>query len=486
MTTVAQAQSLPYYELRSNRVADAQAWSAVAVLVGVTAACLVLNFSNVLRFVFPALSFVVAAFVFRLSKPLYVGLVLWLWFLTPFLRRLVDLRSGWEASNVLLLAPYLAAGISGIVLFTRFSTLSKPEGLPFACALAAILYGAAVGMTRFPVADVVPALLSWIIPVLFAFFIYENRQLYKEFRRAIERAFLYGVLLMGGYGVYQFFYLPEWDRYWMENVNLSSFGYYAPMQVRVFSTMNAPAPFAAVMMAGLLVLFVMPSKVRIPAAIVGFAALLLTMSRSSWLGLLAGAIWLFFQITNQQRMQMIVGVLACVLLFVGASYTPIVKDILSDRIHTFSDPGHDISYLERVKGHKKALEQILVEPFGEGLGSVENEHSVSGNEERIGPHDSSLLETLYSLGWFGTLLYLVALASIFARLFHHPEKSSPFGIVARTILVGFAAQFLLNSILLGVLGFVVWCFAAICLAEIRERKPDTFVQLEGAPVAVTS
>jgi RsiW-degrading membrane proteinase PrsW (M82 family) len=127
-----------------------------------------------------------------------------------------------------------------------------------------------------------------------------------------------------------------------------------------------------------------------------------------------------------------------------------------------------------------------VEPFGEGLGSIENEHSVSGNEERIGPHDSSLLETLYSLGWFGTLLYLVALASIFARLFHHPEKSSPFGIVARTILVGFAAQFLLNSILLGVLGFVVWSFVAICLAEIRERKPDTFAQLEGTPVAVPS
>jgi len=482
MTTVGHTQSLPFYELRANRAADTQAWAAVILLAGFTIASLVLNFSNILRLAFPALSFLVAAYVFRLSKPLYIGLVLWLWFLTPFLRRLVDLRSGWESSNVLLLAPYLAAGISGIVLFSRFSILGKREGLPFACTLAAIVYGAIIGLARFPVASVLPALLSWIVPVLFAFFVYENRQLYKEFRRTIERSFLYGVLLMGAYGVYQFFFLPEWDRYWMQNVNLSSFGYYAPMQVRVFSTMNAPAPFAAVMMTGLLLLFAMPGKLRIPAAIIGFAALLLTVSRSGWLGLLVGTIWLFFQISNHQRMQMLVGVLACALLFFAASYTPVVQDILSDRIHTFSDPSHDVSYLERIKGHKEAFDRILLDPFGEGLGSAENEHSVSGNEERIGPHDSSILESLYSLGWFGTLLYVVGLASAFARIFHRPVSSNPFGIVARTILVGFAAQFLLNSILLGVLGFVVWSFAAICLSETKEQNAAVFLQLDQAPV----
>jgi hypothetical protein len=272
----------------------------------------------------------------------------------------------------------------------------------------------------------------------------------------------------------------------MQNVNLSSFGYYAPMQVRVFSTMNAPAPFAAVIMAGLLLLFAMPGKLRIPAAIVGFAALLLTMSRSGWLGLLVGTIWLFSQISNHQRMQMLVGVLACALLLSAAGYTPVVKDILSDRIHTFSDPGHDVSYVERIKGHEEAFDRILAEPFGEGLGSVENEHAVSGNEERIGPHDSSILESLYSLGWFGTLLYAVGLASIFVRLFHQPVKPNPFGIVARTVLVGFAAQFLLNSILLGVLGFVVWSLAAICLAEIKEQHPAVFVQFDQAPVKASS
>ncbi|MEM5591073.1 hypothetical protein AAHH67_03935 [Niallia circulans] len=46
------------------------------------------------------------------------------------------------------------------------------------------------------------------------------------------------------YGWIQYFYLPEWDKLWMENVEMNSIGIAEPMNFRIFSTVNSPGPFA--------------------------------------------------------------------------------------------------------------------------------------------------------------------------------------------------------------------------------------------------
>ena len=461
----------------------AQIFTAYAVMVGIPALCIAGGQAGLLRIVFPALSLVVGGFLLWRSKPAYVGLVFWLWFVTPFLGRMADLQSGWTPASPVELAPYITGGLAGLPLLASLRMLGNRRALPYACALVAILYGLILGLVSQPLFDVMRALLNWLVPVVFGLFLYENRAQYAQFRRVIERAFLFGLLVTGGYGIYQFFVLPDWDRLWMLNVQLNSFGAVEAMKIRVFSTMNAPAIYAAVTMCGLLVLFNLSGKLRLLAAACGFLALMLTVSRASWLSLAAGGIYLAIRAGMRQRVRLAIAAFACVVFLMGLTQVPVVHDLLMQRIQTFSDPSQDVSFAARIEGHEQAFRQIAQEPFGEGLGSTDAKHNTEGDDDIIGPHDSTVLEFLYSLGWIGTLVYALGLGSLVFQLMR-TRNSDTFTSSAIAILVGFAAQCLLNSVMLGILGFMVWTFASMSLAAADQPRETCDATEPGTSPAV--
>jgi hypothetical protein len=165
----------------------------------------------------------------------------------------------------------------------------------------------------------------------------------------------------------------------------------------------------------------------------------------------------------RQRVRLAFAVFVCGAFLMGLTQVPVVHDLLLQRIDTFSDPSQDVSFSARVLGHEQAFHQIAQEPFGEGLGSTDNDHNTEGDDDIIGPHDSTVLETLYSLGWIGTLVYALGLGSLAFQLIRPGHRDS-FVVSSKAILVGFAAQCLLNSVMIGVLGFMVWTFASMSLA----------------------
>jgi hypothetical protein len=446
-----------------------QCYAALLAAAAVPAVCIFGNEAGLLRLVFPLLSVAVSAFLLWRSKPLYVGFVVWLWFLTPFLGRMADYQSGWQPTSAVELAPYLAAGLSGIPLLLRPGRLASRELLPYICALVAILYGTILGITYLPLFQVMRSLVNWIVPVVFAMFVYEYREYYTEFRSVIEKSFLWGLLLLGTYGIYQFFVLPDWDRAWMLNVQMNSFGEIDPMKTRAFSTMNAPAIFAATMACGLLILFNMKGRVRLVASAAGFVALILTLSRASWLSLAAGGIYLLFRIGMRARIRLLFAAGASLAVLIIVAQVPGINDVIEERIATFTQPGQDVSFLARIDGHEAALRELAQEPWGEGVGSTDTLHNTEGDDSIIGPHDSTLLECLYSLGWFGTFMYALGLGTMGVQLFRRGAHN-PLTVSAHAILIGFLAQSLLNSIFLGVLGFIVWTFAALSLASPEEAE----------------
>jgi hypothetical protein len=469
--------------IRNSTALRVQVFATFAMMIGIPALCVAGGQAGLLRIVFPALSVAAGGFLLWRSKPAYVGLVCWLWFLTPFLGRMADFQGGWSPKSAVELAPYVAAGISGLPLLTSLRSLGKRRALPYVCALAAIVYGLILGLASLPLFNVLSAMLNWVVPVIFGLFIYENRELYPEFRRVIERSFLYGVLLTGAYGIYQFFALPDWDRIWMLNVQLNSFGAVEAMKVRVFSTMNAPAIFAAVTACGMLLLFNLRGKLRLLSAACGFLALMLTVSRSSWLSLAAGGIYLMMRAGLRQRTRLVIAGFACGIFLLGLTQIPAVHDLLMQRMETFSDPSQDVSFSARVAGHEQAFREIAYEPFGEGLGSTDSKHNTEGDDDIIGPHDSTVLEFLYSLGWVGTLVYALGLGSLTFQLMKAGHHDS-FVVSAKAIFIGFVAQCLLNSVMIGILGFMVWTFASMSLAaadqskateEANERKDDQVI-----------
>jgi hypothetical protein len=468
-------------ERRSGR--KGQCIGAILVIFGIPALCIIGNQGGVLRLVFPLLSLAVGGFLLWRSKPLYVGMVFWLWFVTPFLGRMADWQGGWTPESAVELAPYLAASLAGIPLLAKLGRLTNRTTLPHVCALVAILYGTILGLRYLPLFNVLRALLNWFVPVVFGLFVYEFREYYTEFRRVIERSFLFGLLLLGGYGIYQFFELPDWDRAWMLNVQMNSFGAVDPMKTRAFSTMNAPAIFAATMACGLLLLFNLKGKLRLLAAATGFIALILTMSRASWVSLAAGSIFLLFRMSMRSRMRLLMASMACLVFLAGFAQIPGIKELVDERIATFTQPGQDVSYSARIEGHEQALRELAQEPWGEGVGSTDTLHTTEGDDAIIGPHDSTLLEFLYSLGWFGSLIYAMGLVSLGVQLLRR-GGSDPFALSAHAVLIGFLAQSLLNSVFLGVLGFMVWTFASMSLAAAEYAElPERAAENEGAATA---
>ena len=446
-----------------QQVPRLQVFAAYAVVFGIPVLCIAGGQAGILHIVFPFLCLVMGAFLLWRWKPAYVELVIWLWFISPFLGRMADFQGGWTPNNAVELAPYITTALSAIPLLASLRVFGTRRALPYVCALVAIVYGLIIGLMTLPLFDVLRALLNWIVPIFFGLFIYQNRSEYPEFKRAIERSFLIGILLTGIYGLYQFFRLPDWDRLWMLNVQINAFGATEPLKLRVFSTMNAPTIYAAISFCGLLLLFNMKGKLRLISAAVGFIGLMLTMSRASWLSLVAGGIFLMLCTGMRQRVRLAIAVFACGVFLAGMWQVPVVHDLLLQRLDSFSDPNQDVSFGARVSGHEVAFRVLAQEPYGEGMGSTETNHNTAGDDELIGPHDSSILEILYSLGWMGSLVYLLGLASLVFQVFRTGNTDS-LVTSSKAILVGFATQFLLNSVLIGVLGFMVWTFASMSLA----------------------
>lgn len=433
--------------------------------------------AGVLRIAFPLLSVFVGAFLLWRSVPAYVELVFWLWFLSPFLGRIAGFQGGWTPNNPVEVAPYITAGLAGLPILASIRSLGEKRSLPYTCAIIAIAYGLVLGLATLPLFNVLRALLNWLVPVLFGLFIYENRDKYVELKEVVERSFLYGTLLTGAYGIYQFFGLPDWDRMWMLNVQLNSFGAVDAMKIRAFSTMNAPAIFAAVTTCGLLFLSNIKSRLRLLATGCGFIALMLTVSRSAWLSLAIGGAYLLLRAEYRYRMRLTLALMACGIAFIGISQVPVIHDLLSDRFESFSAPGEDISFAARLGGHEDAFRQIAQEPFGEGIGSTDTYHNTEGDDDIIGPHDSTVLEFLYSLGWMGSFVYLIGLINLVYQVMRVKAQDS-FVTSAKAALIGLAAQCLLNSVMIGVLGFMVWTCASMCLIASEQAN---YAQRTGTP-----
>jgi hypothetical protein len=453
---------------QASRQSNFYAACAIGTFTTLSTILLVTPFSTLLTLLFPALGLLCGLFVYSKSKPRFVSFVLWIWFLTPFVHRVVDVRAGPE--QAILLTPYLVASVAGIFLLRNLQVIAQPDMLPFSCALSAIVYGLVIGSFRYDPIIVGTVLSEWLVPVLFGFFLYAYPAEREAIAKSFKNTFGLAVILTGAYGIYQFVAAPSWDMNWLQS-NLEEFvsiGKPEAMQFRSFSTMNSPPVFGVAMMTGLLLLTAFNKKMRIPAAMFGFVAMLLTSSRSAWVGFLGGVIILFSFGSKRQRVRIAAQIVGFALLLLVTLQIPILGTFVSDRFRNFNDMRDDASVGDRIQGYKEAVGSVLHEPFGEGLGSANVLHT----GEVIGPHDSSFLESFYSLGWLGTLVYGSGLIFACIRIFRTTDRSHSEDIrVGRAVVAAFLIQSPLNSIMLGQAGFFLWTIAALSLKEMREQQP---------------
>jgi len=439
-----------------------QRWRYAGAITLMAFAAAVATLGGAFEVAFPIAALVVGVVCYRTGPARYLTFVWWLWLLTPGVRRIVDGQAGWNPQNPVLLAPLVVSLLAVGTSARRLVAWRRRAVFPFVLLLAGVLYGYAVGVGRAGVAASTYAAASWLAPIFLGLYAALLWPRYPELRRALQHVFLWGTLVIALYGVAQFVNPPEWDRLWMIQSEMNSIGQPLPLQVRVFSLLNSPAPFACVLAAGLVLLFATKTKWRIPVAAAGYVALMLSLVRASWVawGIAVVVYGLYLGVRAGRRFLLLVVLLAAAV--VPLATVDEVRDVVLPRALTFSDMSKDVSLAERVTFFQSTAAVVLENPVGEGLGSTGAAVGLrdEGGGER--DFDSGLLDLFYSLGWPGGALFLGGLAMLCLRALRPGEpKGDLVAKAARAVALSSTALALSFNVFSGVAGAMLWTFFAL-------------------------
>ena len=461
--------AMPVTRIRSMAEVPSMGLSCSAAVWGTTLVLGVLPWIGLARpvqWVFPCVLTALAAFAFFRAKPLYVGMTLWVWLLTPEMRRIIDYQTGYNAINVVQVTPLLVTFISALALFEKIPLLFRPKYLGFLLILLGIVYGYLIGIVQLTVYTATFDFMQWVAPVVFGFFIASQRDNFRDHKNTIEGSFLWALLLVGGYGIYQYFYLPPWDAFWIKNTDIASIGLPLPQRVRVFSTINSPLPLGSVLMTGLLVIFVTRRPMRWPAAVIGFICFALTFVRTSWLGWVVGFIYLLLRSRSRQKFVLIGGLMVASAAVYAVLVMSPISDPFTKRLQTLSRLEEEGSYRARMAKYDEMFIKTLSNFIGNGIGSLGTATKLS-NEANINVwlFDSGILAVPYELGWPGLLLVAPGLLLLFSSDRRGVrENDRPFCHVADAICISLLFQMLSFNSLSGISGLILFTFFGLRIA----------------------
>jgi hypothetical protein len=425
------------------------------------------------RWTFPAGAAVVAGYLaLRGRAGPYLAFCCWLFLLTPFLRRVDDLHAGFSPGSVLMLAPYLATGWSVLRLPAYFMNRQSPLQVPVAMVLLCLAYGfllAVLGGRLLPGAI---DLLRWVCPLLFAVYIMSHAERWDELCAALRATSLVALPLVGLYGLWQFVSPPLWDIIWMLNAKITSIGVPRPFEIRVFSTLNSPGSLAFWLMGLMLVAMTVKTPLRWMGIALGAGALAVSLIRSVWVGLLLALTMVAIRGGAKMRLAIIGAVAVTMFATPFVLTNPHAEVVVSKRLETLFNIGGDVSYTQRASGYSAFRDEMMQNPWGEGLGIG----NVAGNyAESARNIDGGPIEIMLAFGLVFGSLYIGAIAIVLvAVLLRTPPPRDRDLFVAGGAIVTVQALELSSLMTVGgEIGVVFWLAAALVMAAPRKLSHGT-------------
>lgn len=448
--------------------------AGIGLPVGAAAAAIVLPVASVIELLVPVVGLAIAVLLLhRRDDPAYLEYVIWLWLLTPWLRRVVDEASSFsEQSFILLAAPLasLAALLPGLAGRRR---LPGDASLAFAVALVALGYSFLAGAIRFGPAPASLGLTTWLAPLAVGLWVATAPIEESLLRRTVGRLAVQGALVLGAYGIYQFFFIPEWDATWMRNVELISIGRPFPLEVRVFSTLNSPATLGSVLGALLVLLTATKGRLRWPAALLGFTSFGLSLVRTAWLGLLVALVALVASGQSRAVRNAVLIIAVPVALLVGVEGP--AQDAVTDRFNSTVEEGEDDSSFEdRVIFHGRVLPVAMRDVFGRGFGSTGSAAAQLDDDEEdvaIVSVDSGVLESLLSMGSIVGTAFLLVIFGAAAGAWRRGRRGSALDQAAGAAVVALAAQMVLGNVLTSASGVMFWLLIGLAARLVPDVGP---------------
>lgn len=443
------------------------AWRAIFVLVISVAVSLIAG-SVIAIITFPLASMIVGWFLYRRYPLFYCSYVWWMWFVGSLVRRIIDLRCGYFTPGPWTLTPTLVTAISILTLLKHLPKAYKQGSLPFVVASASCLYGCLIGIVQdaSEIDKTIVLLLSWSAPISFGFHLLIHWRDYPSYRQNIQRTFLWGVLFMGFYGIVQYVFAPPWDVFWLKTIQAkggaSSFGDPEPFGIRVFSSTTSPQEFAITIGAGLILLFCIRGSQQLLANGLGYLSILLSLARSGWLSWLFGMLVFFRALKSNLQIKMLINVLITILILLPVTTIEPFSTVIGERIESFSDVDDDGSLSSRKEAANALFGVALVEFVGGGLRNPIAPNVKIEMKDSYVIGDNGILVLLFSLGWIGTLPYLLSLTLLIFQIRQTCLKNKDLVLQASYgIILGLLSQIFFKTVTDATMAVFLWGFIGI-------------------------
>ena len=430
---------------------------------------------SLVRAAYPGYVLLAACLVIATRRPLYPAFMLAVFAFAPFLRRVADYQAGFAAFNPILLAPYIGLLPTLPALVRRALGGGGAREWPFAAIIASVVYASFVALFRLAFVPAVYEAMKWLLPTALCAFIMAQPGKAEAVHSAVVRALCLVVPVLTLYGIYQFVAAPQWDVFWMWNVDNSTFGLPEPFRIRVFSMMNSPGT-VGVFCSYALVLLAGEGPGPLAIAATGLPLLALTLIRTAWLSVAAGLAMLLVRGTGKRRLLLIAG-MAMITFAVGAVINSRVlpsdvRNLLTERFDTFSSIGTDTSTYDRLAVYDAFFDRLADSPWGEGFGANASTASTLGTRRDLVSIDSGLLESYLIFGVLTGTLYFGALASLV-------REASRALTVSRQFYGSYAVVWAAIAILplgsnhIGEAGVLVWTALGVLFARAEQGRAGT-------------
>ncbi|WP_109483906.1 glucose-6-phosphate isomerase [Paraburkholderia sp. C35] len=454
-------------------------WLPPALLWLVTVMLIVAHQGTVLTLAFPVLSIAVGFWLYFKAPAKYVGYMWWLWFLSPEVRRLADWSKGaFTPTSLIQVAPLAVTMISGLSLIRFYPVLAQKRGLPVLLVLAGLGYAFMIGVVSSGPLAALYDLANWVYPILIGFHIMAHSRQYPEFRETIINTFIWGMLLMGGYGLVQFFIMPQWDALWMLGSQMNSQGDPVPFGVRVFSTMNSSGPFALAMMGAMVYVMAATHRVRWVAGALGFLSFCLSLVRSTWGGWVIAMLIQLVKSNNKVRIRIFASAVVLTGLCVPLLAVGPVAERMQARLDTIVNLHDDQSYAARNEFYATFAKTAFTDVTGEGLGATGTSTKLSNDGGQLGQYgnfDSGVMNIPFVLGWPGTLLYMSGVIWLLMRALRASFRlrDDKFASASLSLALSIFAMLVFTNSLVGTGGLLLFMGVFSIISAAHWQKLNT-------------
>ncbi len=427
--------------------------------------------ASLLNYGFPLLATVIGGALIKTRRATYAAYVWWIWLFTPLVRRLVDYQSSYHDISPVMVTPLLVTGFALLTIFLHPRYLLRRQMTPFLLFFLALVMALIVGIVT---NGLLPALFdfaNWLLPPCFAVFIMTHPKDFQQIQNELLFAIILGLILIAGYGLYQFYRVPAWDAYWISASQFKTAGIAADEQLHLFGPLNSPGPYAVVLMASLIFVLVAKGPARLLAGGLGFPAFGLTLVRSAWGAWALAALFVAWRVGGKTRLRilgagMLIAVTAVPLLSVGP-----VADIIAQRFATFSNLQSDTSFDDRIALYERTAASALEQPVGTGLGQLGLASKlVNGSDKNF---DSGLLLIPFEFGWIGGGLIIWSIGALVIRvLTRQSANENKISIAGAGLFLAMVSQNIFASTFAGVLGLSLWMGVALALGSAWAPSQD--------------